>query len=26
MQVIRSKDFTAPRAWGSQLIANMHGI
>ena len=26
MQVIRSKDFTAPRAWGSQLIANMQGI
>jgi len=26
MQVIRSKDFTAPRAWGAQLIANMQGI
>lgn len=26
MQVIRSKDFSAPRAWGSQLIANMQGI
>ena len=26
MQLIRSKDFTAPRAWGSQLIARMQGI
>jgi mannose-6-phosphate isomerase-like protein (cupin superfamily) len=26
MKVIRSKDFTAPRAWGALDIANMGGI
>lgn len=26
MKVIRSKTFTAERAWGSQEIANMNGI
>ena len=26
MQIIRSKDFTADRAWGALDIANMHGI
>ena len=26
MKIIRSKDFTAPRAWGALEIANMNGI
>lgn len=26
MEIIKSKDFTAERAWGSKLIANMKGI
>lgn len=26
MQIIRSKDFTADRAWGAKDIANMNGI
>lgn len=26
MDIVRSKDFTASRAWGSQLIATMQGI
>lgn len=26
MKIIRSKNFTAERAWGSQDIANMNGI
>jgi mannose-6-phosphate isomerase-like protein (cupin superfamily) len=26
MRVIRSKDFTAPSAWGADNIANMNGI
>ncbi|MFD1215731.1 cupin domain-containing protein [Microbulbifer celer] len=26
MEIVRSKDFTADRAWGSKHIANMQGI
>ncbi len=26
MQIIRSKEFTADRAWGSISVANMNGI
>lgn len=26
MKITRSKDFTAPQAWGAQTIANMNGI
>jgi mannose-6-phosphate isomerase-like protein (cupin superfamily) len=26
MKIIRSKDFTAPRAWGAMTVANMQGI